>query len=84
MTEVYRCSLLIQEPYSDSLADRNSDDFDTLSEKFSSAVENVYSSLPGFVTATVQTFESVGRFPVFYSIRFNFYVFNYWITGKMN
>ena len=54
---VYRCSLLIQEPYSDALADRLTDDFDILSERFISAIEGVYQGVTGTQTATVQTFE---------------------------
>ena len=56
---VYRCTLLIQEPYSSSLADRESDDFQALSDRFQSAVESLYDGVPGDQTATIQTFQYV-------------------------
>ena len=49
--------MLIQEPYSSSLAIRDSDDFETLSERFSSAIETLYKSMAGHQTANVLKFE---------------------------
>lgn len=57
--EVYRCSLLIQEPFSAELGDRQSEEFEFLSERFISAIEDVYRAVDGTQTATVQTFECV-------------------------
>lgn len=57
ITEVYRCSLIIQEPYNDELGDRFSDDFTEMSERFNTAIEEIYQIVPGSQTATVQTFE---------------------------
>ena len=53
---VYRCSLLIQEPYSNALADRDSDDFQALSTRFQDAIEYLYVGVAGDQTANVQTF----------------------------
>ena len=62
--EVYRCSLLIQEPFSVALENRDSDDFEQLSDRFTAAVDQVYassssSSSSSSVSTTVHTFESV-------------------------
>ena len=56
---MYRCSLLIQEPFSTSLENRQSEDFDNLSDRFTTAIEEIYQYTAGTQTATVQTFESV-------------------------
>lgn len=47
----------MQEPYSDSLADRDSEDFEALSERFQGAIEYLYEAVPGDQTANVQTFQ---------------------------
>jgi hypothetical protein len=59
ISEVYRCSLLIQEPYNQELGDRNSDDFGDMADRFNLAVDSLYQAVPGTQTTNVQTFESV-------------------------
>ncbi|KAI9555097.1 hypothetical protein GHT06_017612 [Daphnia sinensis] len=59
--KVYRCSLLIQEPYNEELGDRFSDDFGDMSERFNTAIEQIYQNVPGTQTATVQTFERTSQ-----------------------
>lgn len=54
--------MLIQEPYNEELSNRFSDDFGDMSERFNTAIEQIYQTVPGAQTATVQTFESVAAF----------------------
>lgn len=68
---VYRCSLLIQEPFSPSLENRNSEDFENLSERFISAIERVYQLTSGTQTAIVQTFEYVSHLSLLTKTFFN-------------
>ncbi|KZS20079.1 putative Basement membrane-specific heparan sulfate proteoglycan core protein [Daphnia magna] len=59
--KVYRCSMLIQEPYNEELSNRFSDDFGDMSERFNTAIEQIYQTVPGAQTATVQTFERTSQ-----------------------
>lgn len=56
---MYRCSLLIQEPFSAALENRDSDDFEQLSDRFTVAVDQVYATSSTSISTTVHTFESV-------------------------
>jgi hypothetical protein len=59
IAEVYRCTLLIQEPYNVDLGDRNSDEFSEMSDRFNLVIDSLYQDVPGTQTTNVQTFESV-------------------------
>ena len=64
VAEIFRCSLLIQEPFSAALENRDSDDFEQLSDRFTVAVDQIYASatsseFQGPLSTTVHTFESV-------------------------
>ena len=57
IAEAYRCTLLVQEPFSDSLTDRNSEDFEALSTRLVEDVEDLYKEIPGDQTASILEFK---------------------------
>jgi hypothetical protein len=57
IAEMYRCSLLVQEPYNQELGDRESSDFSEMADRFNIAVDNLYLRVSGTQTTNVQTFE---------------------------
>ncbi len=57
IAEMYRCSLLVQEPYVEELGDRDSSDFSEMADRFNIAVDNLYLRVSGTQTTNVQTFE---------------------------
>ncbi|XP_046438299.1 basement membrane-specific heparan sulfate proteoglycan core protein-like [Daphnia pulex] len=59
--QMYRCSLLVQEPYNEKLGDRDSSDFSEMANRFNIAVDYLYLHVSGTQTTNVQTFERTSQ-----------------------
>ena len=55
--EVHRCTIQVQEAFTDTLKDRYSEDFEALSSRLVDDVENIYTETPGIQTASILKFE---------------------------
>lgn len=51
--------MMVQEPFTNTLGDRNSEDFEALTNRLANDIEQLYMPLPGQQTVTVLNYESV-------------------------